>query len=573
MATTCTPTSDSSPSSTRERNGRSFGAYFDTQHSPLNPNQGASYSYGTFPLFLGKAVADVTGHSGFDDSYLVGRTLTALFDTGTVLLVFAIGSLLWSRRVGLLAALLSALTVLQIQLAHFWTVDPYLTFFSTATLYLSIRIARSGGVASYLLCGAAIGLGLASKVTALTLVALPVAAVALRVVTSARGDRTAGRISTLLGRGVLGLAGCGAAGFAVFRVAQPYAFAGPHIWDIGLDGRFLDVLREQRLLTSGNAGYPPFVQWALHPSYVFPLENILFWGLGLPLGLAAIAGVAYAAYRLFRVGDTRPVLPLVLAVSVLAVYGGRFVAFARYFEPAYPALVLLAAVVLVRAWALRRRPRLRMLGLAAPAVVVLTAAWAFAFLHVYRAPLTRIDASHWIYAHVPPGSRIMQETWDDGLPLGLGGANDPKVYRFTTFDPYPVDTREKVTDLVRRLDHADYVILSSDRARKAIPRIRAQFPATTRYYRALDDGALGFDLVAKFSSPPQLFGIEIPDDWAEESLSVYDHPIVRIYRKAPRYSHERVARAPHGHPPRARGDTHAPPGGLQRAARDGVAGE
>ena len=133
----------------------SFGAYFDTQHSPLNPNQGASYSYGTFPLFLGKAVADATGHSGFDDSYLVGRTLTALFDTGTVLLVFAIGSLLWSRRVGLLAALLSALTVLQIQLAHFWTVDPYLTFFATATLYLSVRIARSGGAASYLLCGAA----------------------------------------------------------------------------------------------------------------------------------------------------------------------------------------------------------------------------------------------------------------------------------------------------------------------------------------------------------------------------------------------------------------------------------
>ena len=518
----------------------SFGAYFDTQHSPLNPNQGASYSYGTFPLFLGKAVAQATGHSGFDDSYLVGRTLTALFDTGTVLLVFAIGSLLWSRRVGLLAALLSALTVLQIQLAHFWTVDPYLTFFATATLYLSVRIARSGGAASYLLCGAAIGLGLASKVTALTLVALPVAAVVVRVVTSARGGRAAGRIRSLLGKGLLGLAGCGAAGFAVFRVAQPYAFTGPHIWDIGLDRRFLDVLREQRVLTSGNAGYPPFVQWAHRPGYVFPLENILFWGLGLPLGLAAVAGVAYAAYRLFRVGDTRPVLPLVLAVTVLAAYGGRFVAFARYFEPAYPALVLLAAVVLVRAWALRRRPRLRMLGLAAPAVVVLTAAWAFAFLHVYRAPVTRIEASRWIYAHLPQGSRIMQESWDDGLPLGLGGANDPKLYRFMTFDPYPVDTREKVTDLVRRLDHTDYVILSSDRARKAIPRIRAQFPATTRYYGALDDGTLGFDLVAKFSSPPQLFGIEIPDDWAEESLSVYDHPIVRIYRKAPRYSPDRV---------------------------------
>jgi YYY domain-containing protein len=518
----------------------SFRAYFETQYSPLNPNRGASYSYGTFPLFLGKAVADVTGHSGFDDSYLVGRALTALFDTGTVLLVFAIGSLLWSRRVGLLAALLSALCVLQIQLAHFWTVDPYLTFFSTATLYLSIRIARSGGIASYLLCGAAIGLGLASKVTALTLVVLPVAAVAIRVVTSARGRRTAGRIRSLLGTGLLGLIGCGAAGFAVFRIAQPYAFTGPHIWDIGLDGRFLDVLREQRLLTSGNAGYPPFVQWAEHAGYLFPLENILLWGLGLPLGIAAVAGVVYGGYRLFRLGDTRPVLPLVLAITVLAVYGGRFVAFARYFEPAYPALVLLAAVVLVRAWALRRRPRLRMLGLVAPAVVILTAAWAFAFLHVYRAPLTRIDASRWIYAHVPPGSRIMQESWDDGLPLGLGGASDPSVYRFTTFDPYPVDTREKVSGLVRRLDRADYVVLSSDRARKAIPRIRAQFPATTRYYRALDDGSLGFDLVSKFSSPPQLFGFRIPDDWAEESLSVYDHPVVRIYRKTPRYDDDRA---------------------------------
>jgi hypothetical protein len=207
----------------------SFRAYFDTQHSPLNPNQGASYSYGTFPLFLGKAVAQATGHSGFDHSYLAGRALTALFDTGTVLLVFAIGALLWSRRVGLLAALLSALTVLQIQLAHFWTVDPYLTFFSTATLYLSIRIARSGSVASYLLCGAAIGLGLASKVTALTLVALPVAAVAVRVVTSDRGRRTAARTGSLVGKGVLGLAGCGAAGFAVFRVAQPYAFTGPPV--------------------------------------------------------------------------------------------------------------------------------------------------------------------------------------------------------------------------------------------------------------------------------------------------------------------------------------------------------
>jgi YYY domain-containing protein len=538
-------------------------AYFDTRHSPLNPNRHASYAYGTLPLFLGKAVAAAAGRSGYDHSYLAGRALTAVFDTGTVLLLFALGASLWSRRTGLLAALLLALSVLPIQLAHFWTVDPYLTFFTTATLLFSVRVAQRGRPDDYALCGAMLGLALACKVTALTLLIVPLGAAALRLVGRSVGPRPfrgARRLRLRAFEAVAGLAGVGAVGFFVFRLAQPYAFAGPRIWDIGLDSKFVAVLREQRALTSGTVGYPPFVQWADRAGFVFPFENMALFGLGLPLALAALAGFVYAGYRLLRFGDVRVVLPLLVVVSFVGAYGGRFVAFARYFEPAYPPLVLLAAVALAAGWRRARaagpgrrlRPRLEQRALAAApaAVVLLTALWALAFLHVYSGSNTRIEASRWIYAHVPAGAGVTQEDWDDGLPLGLG-AGEPS-YRPITLQLYGTDSRAKVEQLVSDLDRADYVILSSDRLRKSIPRIPAQYPTTARYYRALDDGSLGFALVAKFDRPPEVLGIRFPDDALEESLSVYDHPVVRIYRRTPSYTHRRaLALLLAAHPERA----------------------
>ena len=60
----------------------------------------------------------------------VGRALTALFDMGTVAILFLLGRRLYGVAVGLLAAALLAVAVLHVQLAHFFTTDPYLTFLS-----------------------------------------------------------------------------------------------------------------------------------------------------------------------------------------------------------------------------------------------------------------------------------------------------------------------------------------------------------------------------------------------------------------------------------------------------------
>ena len=123
----------------------SIAEYFDPARSPLNPYGQPDISffvYGTFPLFLVKALAEITGYTAYDTINLVGRAVSAVFDVGTVLMLFLLARRLFDRRVALLAALLAALTVLSIQLSHFFAVDTFSTFFVTAALYFTLRVYR-----------------------------------------------------------------------------------------------------------------------------------------------------------------------------------------------------------------------------------------------------------------------------------------------------------------------------------------------------------------------------------------------------------------------------------------------
>src|SRR5439155_14860988 len=102
--------------------------------------------------------------------------------------------------------------------------------------------------------------------------------------------------------------------------------------------------------------------------------------------------------------------------------------------------------------------------------------------------------------------------------------------------PYVPDSPDKVNELIAGLDRADYIVESSNRLYDTIPRIPARYPNTVLYYQHLFDGSLGFAKVAEFHNYPRLFGIDIPDQSAEEAFSVYDHPKVTIWKKAAAFS-------------------------------------
>jgi YYY domain-containing protein len=559
------------------------GEYFDSASSPLNPyNVQDTFVYGTAPLFTTKAVANYLqdgpggsavvglidtfgidlraddGTNRFNDGYevnVIGRLLSALIDTATVLLVYLLARDLFDRRAGLVAAALYAGAVLPIQYAHFFGAEPWATFLTTAVVLGSVRVALGRGTwRTWVWTGAALGIGIASKLNVVTAVAAPLVATAIVAIPHAGPFLTA-TVDRLwrdrtevpwrpaarsVGRAIGFLATVLVVGAAAVRTLLPYAFDGL----ISRDPRFTADLDYLRDVNSGGA-VPWVVQWTGRSALPFALDSAFWWGLGAPLGLLAFAGVGFALWRLLRGHDPVLLIPLVTLVVLVGLVGVQFNPLNRYLLPAYPLLAMFAARAVTRLW----DRRARVWRLSAAGLVALSALWGLAFVNgVYGKDHPRVAASEWIGANIEPGATLTYNNWDDSLPLAVSGV-DPGAYELLALDPFHPDRANLLVDdievpkpvgQIQLLDQADYVIEASNKAYDALPHMPARYPSTLAYYDALFDGRLGFEKVAEFHNAPSLFGIEIDDRDAEETFTVYDHPTVTIFRKTDEWSVERA---------------------------------
>ncbi|HVS11728.1 MAG TPA: DUF2298 domain-containing protein, partial [Planctomycetota bacterium] len=537
----------------------SWREYFATPSSPLNPhNRGFGfYAYGTLPLLLTKLVGSIAGMEGYGAIHIVGRVLAATASLLTVLFTFVLARRLYGAGVALLAAALLALAALPIQQAHFYTVDAFGDAFVALALVAAVGIQRRGRMREYVGFGAALGAAMACKLNLVVLAGVAVAAAGWRL--ASRGEEAvapAGRTPTHV-RATLhalgGLTAAAAVAFLLFRVLQPYAFAGPGPLGLRINPEWWGDMQEVRELVSGARDYPPGHQWADRVRPWFPWKNMGLWGLGPMLGLAAWGGFALAGFELLRRGRSEHVVPWSWVLLLFGYQGVQWVTSMRYFLPIYPALCVLAALLVARLWiwgrassgrgrqvaSIASRPRVATAAVCA-AIVLGTLAWAWAFTSIYRRTHSRIRASQWIYANVPPGASIANEVWDDALPLRLEGRDAFSIYRGVEMHNYAEDTPEKLEITLESLDRSDVLVLSSNRLYDSIPRLPMRYPMMVRYYRHLFSGELGFRRVAEFTSYPRLLGIEFPDQKAEEAWSVYDHPRVQIFVRTADWSLERA---------------------------------
>jgi hypothetical protein len=101
-----------------------------------------------------------------------------------------------------------------------------------------------------------------------------------------------------------------AAAFMTFRIAHPIAFEGTArpstLWGL-LDVRpfqprpnttgFWQSVRDQKAISDGTRDVPWNVQWIGRRDFLWPLRNLMLWGMGLPLGLAGCIGVGLILWR------------------------------------------------------------------------------------------------------------------------------------------------------------------------------------------------------------------------------------------------------------------------------------
>ena len=540
----------------------SAGEYFATDSSPLNPynRDTGSFVYGSFPLVLTKVVAVALDLDDYDHIVLVGRHLSALFDAATVLLIFLLGRRLFGPGAGLIAALLYATAPLAIQHAHFFVVDPFLVFFLTAALIFAVRIGQHGKKQDYVLAGLMLGLGTASKLTALSF--LPILFLAAGVhAWPAISDwikrprrQSPGPVvnhAKVVGSAVSGLALALLVAFLVFRVAQPYAFAQPEMGNplslVTLNDQWVADQENQTRLLGGQVSFPPSVQWIDRESYFYPLRQMIEAGMGPAFGIIGWLAFAYAAYRVARYKDPRQLLLVAFVLVYFGIMGRQFSLYLRYFLPLYPVLAVLAGFALLEVAAKVGRVGQRLswpgftVGARAAIAILIGLAMlpGFAYVSIYTRSVTRVEASQWIYDTLPAGSAIATEHWDDSLPLRLPGAPD-KQFTNLSLPLYELDTEAKIENVIDLLDKADFVVMSSNRLLNSIPRNPTNYPVTSNYYDLLLADELGFTLLRRFDSPPRLLGVDFPDSQREESWSSYDHPRVLVFEKNADFSRQRL---------------------------------
>jgi YYY domain-containing protein len=493
----------------------------------LNPH---FFAYGSFPFYVVRSVSSLLslvdarlGH--YDGIMMTGRAVSGVVGTLTVLLLVVLGARLYNRSVGLLAGVLLAACVLHIQNSHYGTTDIFLTFLVLLALSCMVGIVQRGWTRDFVFAGLAIGFAAATKFSALPLLAPLGVAGLLRC----RQDG----FWRVVARGALAVS-CLVLAFAI---GQPYAFL-----DFG--NYFRDLEEQSRMVR--QAGLLPYTnQYIGVPKYVYDLGQLVLWGMAPPLGLVAIWATATRVFGAVRERAAADLVLLAWVVPFFLITGAFDVKFVRYLLPIYPIMILWAA-----AWLWRVAERSRLGRFALWSVVVATGLSALAFLSIYTRPHTVVTASEWAYRHIPAGKTILSQHWDEGFPMPLRGGN-PNRYTVKDLPYYEPDTSQKMRQIATELAAGDYIVLQTKRLYGAVTMAPQKYPLTNNYFYQLFAGDLGYTLIYDHASRPGLFGIEFPDELADESITVYDHPKVLIFENTGRLSAEAIYdQIMHGRPSR-----------------------
>ncbi|MBD3250400.1 MAG: hypothetical protein GF381_02420 [Candidatus Pacebacteria bacterium] len=555
--------------------------YFQPSHSTLNPyNLDFNFFvYGHLPLNLNKLLASVFQTDNYDLLTFQGRVLTALADTTTIWIIFQI-ALLFEKRLSLknkqlkyFSALIYAFSVLPIQLAHFFTTDPFLNLFVTAAIFFGLNYFYQPKLKWLLLASVSFSFALASKISAVYVLPLLIALILIK----------------FNQKKLIHLFAFGLSVYITLRLVDPYYFQSAS-WLIPWPStQLLANLKQLKSWSNPNAWFPPAIQWLNRQPILNSLKNLIVFGFGLAGSGLALVGLGSLLARSLsqKNKEIQPRLPLLLIFIWVLIYffyqANQFSHTMRYFLPIYPWLALLSAAG--SSWLIKRIPVRKQIT--STIIIILLLIWPLMFLSVYFHDHPRVQASRWIYQQLPANSLILTEHWDDALPLSLPG-NQATKYQIIELPVFAQDNEVKWQQINQKLAQADYYILSSNRAWGSISRAKDRYPIGSQFYQKLLSGEASrpkengqettnqkiitqgtaakeahgqeastnqgsnpqaqqlqpssilenqnyhYQLVKQFSSCPSLrylgIGLTFCDQWAEEAFTVYDHPQVMIFK-------------------------------------------
>ncbi len=508
----------------------------------LNPH---FFAYGQFPLYIGfilitfyHAINHLATSISFDEAVMALRTISAACSILTILVIGEIFSLIvstWRMKSSLIWSTLLLLVFSPglIQFAHFGTTESllmlcYVSILYVCILYVQEKVPEKN---AYLLLGIITGIAVGVKVSSLFFLALPIWIIL---------SKSAKEKQPLVGLFFIIIQLVFITFFVSFLVSPQnlISFAD-----------FISSMRYESSVATGQAKVFYTKQFEDAIPFVFQLSRIF------PFVLGPFSYVTVALGFLFlpRKKETKIIR---LAIVFFLIFNvGLYTKWTRFMAPVLPLLLLVGMLFIsYLIEKVRQVPKVFYIF-----IIFLCIVPGFAFLSIYQKPDIRQTATNWIEANIPENALILQESGNVvDLPLSSSTIRS-KSLQLNSIDFYGLaDNPTSQMILLQAVDQAQYIIVPSRRVfanytcalPSALPKffdgytaqhcqkLGNQFHALSEYYKKLFNGSSGFKEVARFTSYPTLtlLGKTVyvqDDEKAEETWTVFDHPVVRIYKKIP----------------------------------------
>jgi len=478
--------------------------------SQMNPQFFAYGSFVTYLIYFTRIIL-----AFFDSRFsnfspiLIGRFWSAFFSTLTIIVVYFISRQNLSSFISLLVGFLCAFLPGLIQQAHFATPESILTFWLFLTLYFWLLHLKLRKQKFLFFSAISLGLALSTKITAA--VFLPV--LLLVILINWRFDYSK-KIVRIFKQTILSFLIV----FLIFFLVFPYSLLDWH-----------DFYHSMKYETGVGRGKPIVFytrQFINTKPILFQLEKILPYVLGPGVLLLGLMGL----FLMIKEGHKKRQLIIVLLafLSYFLANAFLFAKWTRFIAPTFPFFVLSTGYFF-------EKVKKRIFLIFSSFLLVINCLYSFAFFSLYLRPDVRIKATSWLKERLTPGSFILTES-GNMLEVPLNGD-----FQKISFDFYHLDEQQELQHrLADFLVKSDFFIIQSRRIFINHQRLANQFPKTNKFYELLFSGRLGFKKIKEFNSYPQLsiFGFRffVPDERAEETWSVFDHPVIRIYQKTKRLS-------------------------------------
>jgi len=496
-----------------------------------------NFDTGTFPLTVMKIIFSFINNNFHKKTpldqlqlvILISRFLSAIISIGILFFLFHIVKKIFGATKAFIALLLATFSVGFIQFSHFGTVELWEALFFLLLFFYSWRISKYNYKTDGIVCGILFGLATATKI--LSIILIPTILTSFIYFIHNKPYSKNKLLSNVKKTIPVFL-------FFIFSAIVTFAITSlPLIENFSAASNSIHFESEVALgkisvfyTRSFVNTIPVIFQFTkIYPLLLNPFISILF--------IFSFISIIFLGFK------NRNYAYLLLAIYYLLLFGVQsffFVKWTRYMIPTLPFIYMIIGIA-IDDWLKNLKEKTRNMGIFADIlimlIVIISFTFTLAFFSIYTHPDVRVTASNWIENTLPQNSTVLVES-GNVIDIPLKGN-----FNRLSLDFYDIDTDIKArSDVVFGLNSSDYFIIQSRRVFMNYQRLPNIYPVTANFYSKLFSGKLGFTQIKEFNSYPMLqFGnwkIEFPDETAEETWSVFDHPVIRIFKKTKQLSIE-----------------------------------